>query len=155
MLAQTPGLQAVFVAGWLAWAIESRSNEFMSSLDLGLYWAVVTSSTVGYGDLEPTSVLGRALSGTFMMVAVRPYSDTFHRSAVGRGLRTESERLKVTLSVTQVVAMSTFTSIISSTLTAQKVSFTLIDGVLRFRFSHPHRAAWDTFKRPLCGCVPC
>jgi hypothetical protein len=32
------------------------------SIASGIYWAVVTSSTVGYGDLYPTSVAGRAIA---------------------------------------------------------------------------------------------
>jgi hypothetical protein len=36
----------------------------------GLYWAIVTISTVGYGSGHPTSDAGRVFSGVFMLVGV-------------------------------------------------------------------------------------
>ena len=41
-------------------------------MDKGLYWAVVTLSTVGYGHLVPVSAHGRLFASAFMLVR-RPH----------------------------------------------------------------------------------
>lgn len=38
--------QAMLIAAWLAWAIEGRSNTGMRSIEKGVYWAVVSLTTV-------------------------------------------------------------------------------------------------------------
>ena len=40
------------------------------SLGLGLWWAVQTTTTVGYGDIVPTSVAGRAIAALVMLVGI-------------------------------------------------------------------------------------
>ena len=39
----------------------------MVSLRDGLYWAVVTMTTVGYGDKTPKTTLGRAVAALWML----------------------------------------------------------------------------------------
>jgi voltage-gated potassium channel len=36
----------------------------------GLWWAIVTASTVGYGDIAPTTLLGRAIAVVLMLTGV-------------------------------------------------------------------------------------
>ncbi len=40
------------------------------TLGLGLWWAVQTTTTVGYGDVVPTSVAGRAIAALVMLVGI-------------------------------------------------------------------------------------
>jgi voltage-gated potassium channel len=47
--------------------IEGNENGF-TSIPLGIYWAVVTLTTVGYGDLAPVTPQGRALATLLMLV---------------------------------------------------------------------------------------
>ncbi|CAE7798767.1 KCNA2, partial [Symbiodinium microadriaticum] len=48
---------------------EKEKSPFVSIL-VACYWAVVTSTTVGYGELHPTSPLGRFLSMVLMYVGI-------------------------------------------------------------------------------------
>jgi voltage-gated potassium channel len=47
--------------------IEGAESGF-TSIPQGIYWAIVTMTTVGYGDLAPQSVLGKVLASALMVV---------------------------------------------------------------------------------------
>lgn len=49
---------------------ESLEVSPISSPFVGWYWAVVTATTLGYGDIYPTSVLGRILAITCVLLGV-------------------------------------------------------------------------------------
>ena len=56
----------VVIVGSLMYVIEGEAHGF-TSIPLSIYWAVVTLTTVGYGDLAPATTLGRALSILLML----------------------------------------------------------------------------------------
>ena len=56
----------VVIFGTLMYVIEGPENGF-TSIPTGVYWAVVTLTTVGYGDLVPHTALGKAMA-TLIMV---------------------------------------------------------------------------------------
>ncbi|MBN1929649.1 MAG: ion transporter [Chlorobiaceae bacterium] len=57
----------VSIIGALMYLIEGEKNGF-SSIPKGVYWAIVTITTVGYGDIYPQTVLGRTLASILMIV---------------------------------------------------------------------------------------
>ncbi len=59
-------LAIVLLMGALMYLIEGPSNGF-SSIPRGLYWAVVTLTTVGYGDIAPQTAAGQAVA-SFVMI---------------------------------------------------------------------------------------
>ncbi len=56
----------VFIIGALMYIVEMGQGGF-TSIPKSIYWAVVTITTVGYGDMVPQTVLGKFLSA-FLMV---------------------------------------------------------------------------------------
>jgi voltage-gated potassium channel len=47
--------------------IEGKEAGF-TSIPLSIYWAIVTMTTVGYGDIAPVSALGRSLAAILMIM---------------------------------------------------------------------------------------
>jgi len=56
----------VVVVGTLMYVIEGERHGF-TSIPISIYWAVVTLTTVGYGDLAPATTLGRVLAVIVML----------------------------------------------------------------------------------------
>jgi voltage-gated potassium channel len=56
----------VVVGGVVIWVVEPT----MGSIGDGLWWALVTATTVGYGDLSPVTPFGRGVAGVLMLVGI-------------------------------------------------------------------------------------
>jgi voltage-gated potassium channel len=57
----------VCVIGSLMYMIEGEENGF-TSIPRAVYWAIVTMTTVGYGDLSPQTAAGQTLAAIIMIV---------------------------------------------------------------------------------------
>ena len=57
----------VFVMGSLIFIIEGPEHGF-TSVPIGIYWAISTVTTVGYGDLTPSTPLGRMFASIMMLL---------------------------------------------------------------------------------------
>ena len=57
----------VTIIGSLMYLIEGEEGGF-SSIPKGIYWAIVTLTTVGYGDLSPSTPLGQFLAAIVMIM---------------------------------------------------------------------------------------
>ncbi len=62
----TSVLSIALVVGALLYLIEGEASGF-TSIPRGMYWAIVTMTTVGYGDITPRTVLGQ-LSASGLMI---------------------------------------------------------------------------------------
>jgi voltage-gated potassium channel len=58
---------AVTVLGSLMYMVEGAENGF-TSIPLSVYWAIVTLTTVGYGDLAPQTPVGQVLASIIMVL---------------------------------------------------------------------------------------
>ena len=59
----------VICIGTLMFILEGNSSESaFSDLPTSIYWAIVTMTTVGYGDIVPVTATGRFLSGMVMVL---------------------------------------------------------------------------------------
>lgn len=59
-------LTLVVIIGSAIYVIEGAENGF-TSIPTGIYWAIVTLTTVGYGDISPATTLGQFLA-SFVMI---------------------------------------------------------------------------------------
>jgi voltage-gated potassium channel len=59
-------LTIAVLAGSLMYLIEGAASGF-TNIPQGIYWAIVTLTTVGYGDIAPQTALGRGLAALLMM----------------------------------------------------------------------------------------
>ena len=57
----------VLIFGALMYLVEGPQNGF-TSIPRAMYWAIVTLTTVGYGDITPHTVLGQVLTSLIMLV---------------------------------------------------------------------------------------
>jgi voltage-gated potassium channel len=59
-------LMAILVLGTVMYVVEGPENGY-TSIPVAMYWATVTMTTVGYGDITPHTHLGKAIA-SFMML---------------------------------------------------------------------------------------
>ncbi len=60
----------ILVSGISIYVFEERTNPNITTLYDAFYWALVTISTVGYGDISPTTHEGRAITMIIILVGV-------------------------------------------------------------------------------------
>ena len=60
-------LTITVIFGALMYVIEGAEHGF-DSIPTGMYWAVGTMATVGYGDISPGTGLGRFLTSTLIII---------------------------------------------------------------------------------------
>jgi voltage-gated potassium channel len=60
-------LTLVVILGSVMYLIEGEDSGF-TSIPRGIYWAIVTLTTVGYGDISPTTGFGQALAACIMII---------------------------------------------------------------------------------------
>ncbi len=56
----------VITTGTLMYLIEGKENGF-ENIPISIYWAIVTLTTVGYGDIVPQTLLGKIISSVLMI----------------------------------------------------------------------------------------
>ena len=60
-------LSLVIILGSIMYLVEGRENGFKSIPD-SIYWAIVTLTTVGYGDISPVTPLGKFIASFIMFI---------------------------------------------------------------------------------------
>lgn len=60
-------LVVVMVMGTLMYVVEGGENGF-TSIPVGIYWAITTMTTVGFGDIAPKTDLGKLLASVMMLM---------------------------------------------------------------------------------------
>ncbi len=57
----------VFILGSVMYLVEGSESGF-TSIPTSIYWAIVTLTTVGFGDITPVSVLGQTIASIIMLL---------------------------------------------------------------------------------------
>ncbi len=60
-------LMVVLVMGTLMYVVEGPANGF-ANIPTGVYWAITTMTTVGFGDITPKTELGRFIASLMMLL---------------------------------------------------------------------------------------
>ena len=60
-------MMVVMIMGTLMYVVEGQSNGF-TSIPVGIYWAITTMTTVGFGDITPKTDLGRVIASVMMLL---------------------------------------------------------------------------------------
>ena len=84
---------ATLIGGISIYLIEQAHNPNITSAWDGLWWALVTLTTVGYGDMVPLTSLGKVVGGAVMMAGM--FSLALFAGIVGHTLRELRRDLKV------------------------------------------------------------
>jgi len=68
------GIGLVIIAATVVASVENGENASIHSFPDALWWAVVTITTVGYGDMVPVTVVGRAVGFVLMLGGIAFFS---------------------------------------------------------------------------------
>lgn len=63
-------LQCLIISGVLFYALEHGVNSHVKNIFDGIWWAVVTLTTIGYGDIYPITIGGRILAMILALVGI-------------------------------------------------------------------------------------
>jgi voltage-gated potassium channel len=82
----------VMTAGIAIYVFEAHVNPKINNLFDAIYWALVTISTVGYGDISPITTQGRVISGVIIVSGIAMIS--FVTSVIVSAFSVKLEELK-------------------------------------------------------------
>lgn len=91
-------LISVMLGGSMFFLAEVSANGDVSTLTDGLYWAVVTLTTVGYGDITPTTSLGHAIAVAVMFAGITVialFAGVISHTLVGHLLQLRQEQVRM------------------------------------------------------------
>ncbi len=58
----------ITILGTVMYIVENPYNPGFSSIPKSIYWAIVTLTTVGYGDIAPVTIVGQFLASVIMII---------------------------------------------------------------------------------------
>ncbi|WP_256645544.1 ion transporter [Thermomonas paludicola] len=85
-------LTIAVIFGALMYAVEGAEHGF-DSIPTGMYWAVVTMATVGYGDISPGTPLGRFLTSALIIIgySIIVVPTGIYSAELARSMRTQGK----------------------------------------------------------------
>lgn len=92
MLLMSAGV--VLAMATVVWMLERKDNPALSTFSAALWWAIVTATTVGYGDITPQSGLGRLFATVLMLMGIGligVVASTLSATIIATGVAKEDE----------------------------------------------------------------
>lgn len=85
----------VLIFGALMYPIEGPQNGF-TSIPTSMYWAVVTMTTVEFGDITPKTVLGQMLTSLIMLIgySIIAVPTGIFNAELASGIRAQKSRVR-------------------------------------------------------------
>ena len=99
-------LVQVLIGGLTMWVVERHSNEGVETIADGLWWALVTITTVGFGDISPKTGEGRAIASVLMvggMFTLALFAGIVGQSLLRAVLTIREEQFRMSTNVNHVV----------------------------------------------------
>lgn len=97
---------AAALGGLSIFLVERETNPAVSTVADGLWWAIVTLTTVGYGDISPTTALGRVVGGTLMvtgMFTLALFAGVVGHTLLNAVLSLQQEQFRMSASINHIV----------------------------------------------------
>jgi voltage-gated potassium channel len=124
-------LVVAILAGSLMYTIEGAAQpEVFSSIPAALWWAIVTLTTVGYGDVVPVTTLGRMLGALVTMAGVGVFA--LPTAILSAGFARELRKRDFVLTVQRLTQVPVLRDLEPATMT--KVAAILIPRTLPARY---------------------
>ncbi|MBN1945335.1 MAG: ion transporter [Bradymonadales bacterium] len=99
-------LLCVLVGGLSIYLVEAGENPNVNSIGDGVWWALVTITTVGFGDIHPISTIGRMIGGCLMisgLFAIGLFAGIVGHTIVRAVVTTGEEHVRMSTFIKHVV----------------------------------------------------
>lgn len=96
------------VGGLSLYLVERQANDNLHTVADGLWWAIVTLTTVGFGDISPQTALGRVIGAALMiagMFTLALFAGVVGNTLLGAILRIREEQFRMSNTVGHVIVM--------------------------------------------------
>jgi len=139
-------LSITVIVGTLTYMVEPAGSDF-TSIPKSVYWAIVTLTTVGYGDISPVTPVGQFLAATMMIMgyAVLAVPSGILGAEYVNAERDRNDRIKAMVIGGGAVQLKGIDGAPEHGSSPEEVHASLLP------FSGPNGPIVDVFRCPECG----